>query len=175
MQFSTKKLRETPPSPPEAALGGVLCMCMQILEAKDGDWHKNGYKRYWVVTNIDTVAAAIKIYKDKIKGSVFTRDFTRMNTNIPQERLKKVLQPLREAFQWKSTSVNMPFDDLRVDVKYEYNNHATACFKHKGLSFKDIQDILPAISGRMHLPLDWRPTNWRESFSRISQSILLPI
>ena len=70
------------------------------------------------------------------------RDFTSMYTSIPQERLiQKVLQPLREAFQWKSTSANIPFDDLRVDVKYEYNNHATAFFRHKGWSFKDVQDI----------------------------------
>ena len=143
---STKTQPACSLSGPEAALGGVLRTCMKILEHKDGECRKKGYKRYWVVTNVDTVAAAIKIHKDKIKGSVFTRDFTRMYTSIPQERLiEKVLQPLREAFQWKSAETKIPFDDLRMDVKYEYNNHATAVFRHEGLSFKDIQELLEQV------------------------------
>ena len=41
----------------ESALGGVLRMCMHNLEHKDHQCRKRGYKRYWVVTNVDRVAA----------------------------------------------------------------------------------------------------------------------
>ena len=27
-------------------------MCIKTVEAKDGECRKNGYKRYWVVTNV---------------------------------------------------------------------------------------------------------------------------
>ena len=68
-------------------------------------------------------------------------------TSIPQDRLvEKVLKPLREAFQWKSTSVSIPSADLRMDDTYEYNNHSTARFRHEGLSFNDIQDILKHLA-----------------------------
>ena len=67
IESSTKTQLACSLSGPEAALGGVLRLCMKILEAKDGECRKNGYKRYWVVTNVDTVAAAIKTHQDKIK------------------------------------------------------------------------------------------------------------
>ena len=119
---------------------------MKTLEAKDGECCKNVYKKYWVVKNVDTVAAGIKIHQDKIKGAVFTQYCTRMYTSIPQDQLiEKVLKPLLEAFQWKTTSASIPFDGLRMSVKYEYTNHSTARFRHEGLSFNDIQDILEQV------------------------------
>ena len=58
-------------------------MCMHNLENKDHACRQKGYKRYWVVTNVDRVAADIKTNTGKRKGqSVFTRDFAHKYTRI---------------------------------------------------------------------------------------------
>ncbi len=63
-------------------------MCMHNLEHKDHSCRKHGYKRYWVVTNVDRVAADIKHNAHILSGQpVFTRDYTRMYTSIPQSEL----------------------------------------------------------------------------------------
>ena len=91
-------------SPVETAMGGIVRMCMHNLESKDRSCRQKGYKRYWVVTNVDRVAADIKNNLKKLKGqSVFTRDFARMYTSIPQERLQtRVKQAIFEVFTWHS-------------------------------------------------------------------------
>ena len=74
----------------ETAMGGILHMCMHNLENKDRACRQKGYKRYWVLTNIDGFAAFIKNHPGKLKGpSVFTRDFAPMYTSIPQEKLQE--------------------------------------------------------------------------------------
>ena len=118
-----------------------------------------------------------------MKGSVFTRDFTRMYTSIAQDQpIEKVLKPLCEAFQWKHTSASIPFDDLRVVVKYAYNNDAAARFRHEGLSFSDIQDILKQVCTEVYsqqsadgciFHQEWRPANGSQGLSQTRQSMLL--
>ena len=82
-----KKMPACSLSPAEVAMGGILRMCMHNLENKDRACRQKGYKRYWVVTNVDRVAADIKKNLKKLKGqSVFTRDFARMYTSIPQDQ-----------------------------------------------------------------------------------------
>ena len=77
-----KKMPACSLSPVETAMGGILRMCMHNLENKDRSCRQKGYKRYWVVTNVDRVAADIKSNLKKLKGqSVFTRDFARMYTS----------------------------------------------------------------------------------------------
>ena len=92
---------------------------MKILEAKDKACRKQGFKRYWITTNVDGVADSIKNNVKKVQGSpVFTRDFTRMYTSIPQENLaNKVISAMHEAFTWKSQDTKTPFDNLRSPRK----------------------------------------------------------
>ena len=79
-----KKMPACSLSVTEMALGGILRMCMHNLEAKDRKCRSKGYKRYWVVTNVDQVAFDIKHNVNTLPGqSVFTRDFTRMYPSIP--------------------------------------------------------------------------------------------
>ena len=76
---------------------------MHNLENKDRACRQKGYK-YWVITYVDRVGADIKNILKKLKGqSVFTRDFARMYTSIPQERLQtRVKQAIAEVFTWHS-------------------------------------------------------------------------
>ena len=131
----------------EMALGGILRMCMHNLERKDFACRKKGFKRYWVVTNVDRVAADIKYNLDTLKGQpVFTRDFTRMYTSIPQEALvEKVQKAVQEVFEWHSTKTKTPMDQLRVHVKYPSPGKAHACFANKGFLFAEIADLLTKV------------------------------
>ena len=131
----------------EMALGGILRMCMHNLEKKDFGCRRKGYKRYWVVTNVDRVAADIKYNVDVLRGKrVFTRDFTRMYTSIPQETLvEKVKIAVREVFEWHSTKTKTPFDQLRVHVTYPKPNKAHACFANKGFSFTEVVELLSKV------------------------------
>ena len=131
----------------EMALGGILRMCMHNLEKKDGNCRSMGYKRYWVVTNIDRVAADIKHNIHDLQGRcAFTRDFTRMYTSIPQEKLVEAVQrAITEVFQWHSSKTKVPFDDLRVKVTYPKPGHAQACFAKEGLPFSKVIEILTKV------------------------------
>ena len=122
-------------------------MCMHNLEKKDFGCRRKGYKRYWVVTNVDRVAADIKYNVDILRGKpVFTRDFTRMYTSIPQETLvEKVQTAVQEVFEWHSTKTKPPFDQLRVHVTYPRPNKAHACFADKGFSFAEIVGLLTKV------------------------------
>ena len=128
-------------------MGGVLCMWIKILEAKDKACRKQGYKRHWITTNVDIVADSVKNNTKKLHGlPVFTRGFTRMSTSIPQENLaKKVISAMHEAFTWKSQVSKTPFDKLRADVTYDCTGHAQAEFKAEGLSFVEPSEILKSI------------------------------
>ena len=55
-----KKMPACSLSPVETAMGNILRMCVHNLESKDRSYRQKGYKRYWVVTNVDRVAADIK-------------------------------------------------------------------------------------------------------------------
>ena len=142
-----KKIPACSLSSAEMVLGGVLRMCMHNLERKDDKCRAKGYKRYWVVTNVDRVAADIKHNVDALKGQkVFTRDFTRMYTSIPQERLvEKVTCAIREVFEWHSTKTKVPLDQLRVNVSFPTPGHAQACFAQTGFSFQEIINILSKV------------------------------
>ena len=139
-----KKMPACSLSPVETAMGGILRMCMHNLESKDRSCRQKGYKRYWVVTNVDRVAADIKNNLKKLKGqSVFTRDFARMYTSIPQQRLQtRVKQAISEVFTWHSKKTGVPFEQLRVDISYSSNGRATAKFAEDGFSFNEISNML---------------------------------
>ena len=128
-------------------MGGILRMCMHNLESKDKACRPGGYKRYWVVTNVDRVAADIKHNTKKMQGQpMFTRDFARIYTSIPQEKLQeRVKQAVAEVFNWHSKKTGIPFNDLRVDVAYDNNNRASAKFAEEGISFTEISDMLPEV------------------------------
>ena len=131
----------------EMALGGILRMCMHNLEKKDFGCRRKGYKRYWVVTNVDRVAADIKYNVDILRGKpIFTRDFTRMYTSIPQGTLvEKVQTAVQEVFDWHSAKTKTPRDQLRVHVTYPKPNKAHACFSDKGFSFTEVVDLLSKV------------------------------
>ena len=122
-------------------------MCMHNLESKDFKCRKKGYKRYWVVTNIDRVAADIKNNVDVLKGQpVFTRDFTRMYTSIPQvELVATVRLALEEVFAWHASKIQAEPKDLRVKVSFPRVGHGEACFSKKGFTFDEILQMLQAV------------------------------
>ena len=142
-----KKMPACSLSPAETAMGGILRMCMHNLENKDRACRQKGYKRYWVVTNVDRVAADIKNNLKKLKGqSVFTRDFARMYTSIPQERLKtRVKQAIAEVFTWHGKKTGFPFEQVRVDIAYSSNGRATAKFNEDGFSLNEISNMLSEV------------------------------
>ena len=123
-QGNHKKMPACSLSALETTMGGILRMCMHVLESKDKACRQKGYKRYWVVTNVDRVAADIKHNTKKLQGQpVFTRDFACMYTSIPQEKLQdRVKQAVTEVFNWHSNKAGIPFNDLRPDVAYDSNN-----------------------------------------------------
>ena len=131
----------------EMALGGILRMCMHNLEAKDKKCRAMGYKRYWVVTNVDKVASDIKFNVNTLRGEkVFTRDFTRMYTSIPQQLLvERVKSAIQEVFEWHSSKTQIPIADLRVHVTYPKPGHAKASFQKTGYSFGEVCDILTKV------------------------------
>ncbi len=120
---------------------------MHNLEAKDHKCRKKGYKRYWVVTNIDRVAADIKQTADALLGQpVFTRDFTRMYTSIPQEELVATVKvALEEVFAWHGSKVNAATKDLRVKVAFSKPGHGEACFAKDGYTLDEIYHMLHAV------------------------------
>ena len=122
-------------------------MCMHNLYSNDERCKKEGYKRYWVVTNVDRVAADIKYNVNSLRGQpVFTRDFTRMYTSIPQEKLVSTVQiAIREAFEWHSEKTKSAVKDLRVKVTYPRIGHAFATFSDKGYTLDEISTILKAV------------------------------
>ena len=91
--------------------------------------------------------ADIKHNTKKLQGQpVFTRDFARMYTSIPEEKLQeRVKQAIAEFFNWHSKKTGIPFNDLRVDVAYDSNNRASAKFAEEGLSFTEISDMLREV------------------------------
>ena len=131
----------------EMMLGGVLRMCMHNLQSKDQRCIKQGYKRYWVVTNVDRVAADIKHNLNALRGQpVFTRDFTRMYTSIPQKELVSTVElAIREVFDWYSEKTGESVEQLRVKVTYPRVGHALATFSQKGFSVQEIMTILQAV------------------------------
>ena len=131
----------------EMVLGGILRMCMHNLERKDDKCRAKGFKRFWVVTNVDRVAADIKHNVQALKGQpVFTRDFTRMYTSIPQEKLvEKVTCAIREVFEWHSAKTNVPMDQLRINVTFPTPGHASACFAQTGFGYEEILRILTKV------------------------------
>ena len=149
----------------ESAMGGVLRMCMKILEAKDKACRKQGYKRYWITTNVDVVADSIKNNAEKLRGlPVFTRDFTRMYTSIPQENLaNKVISAMHEAFTWKALDTKTPFANLRADVTYDFNGHAEAEFKAEGLAFDELSELLKSICTEVYFQQDKDSRIYRQS------------
>ena len=139
-------------------------MCRKILEAKDKTCRKQGYKRDWITTNVDIVADSIKNHAEKLRGlPVFTRDFTRTYTSIPQENLaNKVISAMHEAFTWKALDTKTLFANLRADVTYDFNGHAEAEFKAEGLAKRTPEvnmygSLLPA---RQRLPYIVLSTGW---------------
>jgi hypothetical protein len=133
----------------EMILGGVLRMCMHNLESKDKRLRKKGIKRYWVVTNVDRVAADIKYHVNSLIGQpVFTRDFTRMYTSIPQEELVRTVEvAIREVFEWHSDKTKVPMDELKVKVcdSRSKSGHTSAIFAQKGFSFSEVLSALKAV------------------------------
>ena len=122
-------------------------MCMHNLYNKDERCRKKGYKRYWVVTNVDCVAVDIKHNVNSLRGQpVFTRDFTRMYTSIPQVELVSTVETaIREAFVWHSEKMKVPVEQLKVKVTYPRVGHAFAQFADKGFLIQDILAILKAV------------------------------
>ena len=102
--------------------------------------------------NADVVANNIKNNMKKIHGSpVFTCEFTRMCTSIPQENLAhKVIPAMHESFTWKSQETKLPLDNLRVTVHYEFTGQADAEFKAEGLSFAELSEILKSICSEVY-------------------------
>ena len=83
-QGNHKKMRAYSVSALETTMGRTVAMCMHNLESKDKACKQKGYKHYWVVTNVECVAADIKHNTKKLQGQpVFTCDFARMYTSIP--------------------------------------------------------------------------------------------
>ena len=144
-----KKIPACSLSTTEMMLGGVLRMGMHNLEAKDKRCRKEGIKRYWVVTNVDRVAADIKYHVNSLRGQpVFTRDFTRMYTSIPQAELVKAVEvAIREVFEWHSDKTKIPMDQLRVKVSDSRTKpgHTSATFADKGYKFSDVLSALKAV------------------------------
>ena len=142
-----KKIPACSLSATEMALGGILRMCMHNLEAKDKKCRAKGYKRYWVVTNVDQVASDIKFNVNTLRGQkVFTRDFTRMYTSIPQQKLvEKVTIAIKEVFEWHSSKTGIPVPDLKVKVTYPKAGHARACFDKQGFSYEEILHMLTKV------------------------------
>ena len=131
----------------EMTIGGILRMCMDKLRRKDFACRKLGYKRYWTVTNVDEVAADIKHGIENLRGKpVFTRDFTRMYTSIPQHELVRVIcEVINEVFQDQASVRKMSLSDLRVKVKYPKSNHSFAFFDEDGFSFEEIRLLLEPV------------------------------
>jgi hypothetical protein len=136
----------------EMVLGGILRMCMHNLDSKDRGCRKKGYKRFWVVTNVDRVAADIKHNVNSLKGQpVFTRDFTRMYTSIPQDALASAVEiAVREVFEWHSQKSNASVESLRVKVTYPRPGHATAAFAKNGFSLQEIVVLLKAVCSEVY-------------------------
>ena len=123
-------------------MGGILRMCMHNLESKDKACRHKGYKRYWVVTNVDRVAADIKHTTKKVQGQpVFTCDYARMYPAFLTKNRKNV----SEVFNWHGKKTGILFNDSRVDVAYDGNNRASAKFVEEGLSFTEISDMLREV------------------------------
>ena len=136
----------------KTAMGSILRYCMHNLESKDRSLRQKGYKRYWLVTNVDRVAADIKNYLKKLKGqSIFTRDFARMYTRIAQERLQtRVKHAMCEVFTWHCKKTGVPVEQLRVDISYSSNGRAIAKFAGDGFSFNEISNMLCDVCGEVY-------------------------
>ena len=56
---------------------------------------------------------------------MFTRDFARTYTSIPQERLQgRVKQALAEVFNWHSKKTGISFNDLRLKKDSGASKHS---------------------------------------------------
>ena len=124
-------------------------MCMHNLESKDLACRKKGYKRYWVVTNVDKVAANIKHGVGKLAGQpVFTRDFTRMYTSIPQ-LVEAIQLAIAETFAWHASKTKEAQGEWRVKVSYKANR-AEACFAKEGVTFAEVIHLLEAVCSEVY-------------------------
>ena len=108
---------------------------------------KTGLKRYWVVTNVDRIATDIKHNIDLLRGQpVFTRDFTRMYTSIPQKELVATVKiAIQEVFEWHASKSKTDPNNLHVKVSVSRTGHADACFAKDGYSFDEIEGLLHSV------------------------------
>ena len=99
------------------------------------------------MTNVDRVAADIKNNVQQLRGlPVFTRDFTRMYTSIPQETLvEKVKLAIEEAFDWHSAKAKIPRDQLRVKVTCPSPGKSHASFAAKGILLTEVVELLDKV------------------------------
>ena len=112
---------------------------------------------------------------------VFTRDFARVYTRIPQQNLADtVIAAMHKAFTWQSYESKNLLDGLRAAVNYYYNGHAHAEFKAEGLSFDEPSEILTSICTEVYFQQDKTSRIYRQSgahgwqgFCRDCQPVLL--
>ena len=111
-------------SGPEAVVGGILRLIMGTLKAKDDILQQEeGIKRYWVVTSVDEVARQLKgIPSNYTNNTPYTRDFTRMYTSLPQDKIANgVLKAVQEALTFQSST----YDIQPERLKFRFNIQRT--------------------------------------------------
>ena len=90
--------------------------------------HSKKIKRYWIVTSVDKVASEIKAEQNRlINNDVWTRDFTRMYTSLPQQAITTgVIKTIEEAIKYYAETEKVSENSVVFKMSYDYKGKATA-------------------------------------------------
>ena len=116
-------------TPVETTVGGILREVMRILETKDIQLrHSKKIKRYWIVTSVDKVASQIKDEQQRLTNNdVWTRDFTRMYTSLPQQAIiSNVIKTIEEAIKYYAETEKVNESSVVFKMSYDSQGKATA-------------------------------------------------
>ena len=139
-----------------AALGAVLCFCMHQLEQKDINVYRpRGIRRYWVVTDVDTVAKHIKAHQKTLaQEEVWTRDFTTMYTKLPLQRIYAgVCKAVEEAFNYYAStfdSKGQKQDPADAKFTFKWSNYGAAELKFVNDGDFQMADIPKWLEAVLH-------------------------
>jgi len=150
---------------PAAALGGFLREVMVVLKEKDDLlFRKEGYRRYFIVTAIDPVAFTLKQPNHKTLGRIWTRDFTRMYTSLPSQRvIQEVAQAITEAVDWKAQQLKVLEQEIKFDLHWRWDKKTSCEIGTKGkYLIRDVLELLKeVITGTLFQQNGRSPIRWQ--------------
>ena len=159
----------------ESAIGAALRLVMRTLSDKDKAlFRKTKIKRYWITTSVDQVASNMKKVSHKQHDDVWTRDFTRMYTNLPQEDiLEGNKYAMKEAMDYYASRTANNSANLRFKFSFKRDGRATAEYAEEGLSLDELLELIKKCIEDVYFCLS--PAEQAESSTLMHQVSGLPM